>query len=54
MGSREKGNDLRKNAEKWKGLASDAALKGGASENNLRAFLDDVGQKFMHVNMGEN
>ncbi|KAG5058052.1 hypothetical protein AAZX31_05G139800 [Glycine max] len=32
--------ELRRNAEKWKGLAREAAKEGGPSERNLKAFLD--------------
>ncbi|XP_027344056.1 crocetin glucosyltransferase, chloroplastic-like [Abrus precatorius] len=46
MESGEKGNELRMNAKKWKGLAREAAKEGGSSEKNLRAFMDGVGQKF--------
>ncbi|WJX47128.1 hypothetical protein P8452_33853 [Trifolium repens] len=42
MGSGEKGKELRKNANKWKGLAREAVKEGGSSEKNLRAFLDGV------------
>ena len=42
--SEEKGNELRSNAKKWKILARDAAIEGGPSERNLKAFLDDVGE----------
>ncbi|XP_020228471.1 crocetin glucosyltransferase, chloroplastic-like [Cajanus cajan] len=54
MGSGDKGNVFRNNAKKWKALARDAAKEGGPSENNLRAFLDDVGQKFMLSHVAEN
>lgn len=42
MGSGEKGQELRNNAEKWRGLAREAVKEGGSSDKNLRAFLDDV------------
>ncbi|KAM5569672.1 phloretin 4'-O-glucosyltransferase-like [Rosa sericea] len=34
---------LRSNAKKWKELAREAVSEGGSSDNNLKAFLDDVG-----------
>ncbi|XP_027341848.1 UDP-glycosyltransferase 75C1-like [Abrus precatorius] len=48
MGSGEKGEELRENAKKWRSLAKEA-VKGGSSEKNLRAFLDDVDQEHIHV-----
>ncbi|KAK7400058.1 hypothetical protein VNO78_11257 [Psophocarpus tetragonolobus] len=47
----DKANELRMKAKKWKDLAMDAAKEGGSSENNLRAFLDDVEQKFTRAHM---
>ncbi|KAK7318998.1 hypothetical protein RJT34_03707 [Clitoria ternatea] len=44
MGCGKKGEELRKNAKKWKALARDASKKGGSSEKNLRVFLDAVAQ----------
>lgn len=40
----EKGEEIRKNANKWKELAKEAAGEGGSSEKNLRAFLDEITQ----------
>ncbi|PRQ38338.1 putative hexosyltransferase [Rosa chinensis] len=40
MGSEE----LRSNAKKWKELAREAVSEGGSSDNNLKAFLDDIGR----------
>ncbi|KAL2343498.1 hypothetical protein Fmac_004783 [Flemingia macrophylla] len=43
MGSGDhKANEFRRNADKWKSLARDAAKESGPSENSLRAFLEDV------------
>lgn len=42
MGRGEKGEELRKNAMKWKGLAREAGKEGGPAEKNLRKFLDDI------------
>lgn len=43
MGKGEKGEELRKNAKKWKEFAREAVKEGGSSDNNLRTFLDGVG-----------
>lgn len=42
MGDGEKGEEIRKNAEKWKILAKDAVMEGGSSDINLKAFVDQV------------
>lgn len=42
MGSGEKGQILRENANKWKCLAREAVKEGGSSHKNLRTFLDGV------------
>ncbi|XP_058731745.1 phloretin 4'-O-glucosyltransferase-like [Vicia villosa] len=42
MGSGEKGEELRRNARKWKELARESVKEGGSSDNNLRSFLDWV------------
>ncbi|KAL2343502.1 hypothetical protein Fmac_004787 [Flemingia macrophylla] len=42
MGNGDKGNELRRNAEKWKVKAREAAMEGGPSERNLKAFLYGV------------
>ncbi|XP_050208552.1 phloretin 4'-O-glucosyltransferase-like [Mercurialis annua] len=42
MGDDEKGEEIRKNAEKWKLLARDAVKEGGSSDINLKAFVDEV------------
>ncbi|KAK7247041.1 hypothetical protein RIF29_41917 [Crotalaria pallida] len=44
MGGGERGDELRRNARKWKGLAREAVKEGGPSEKNLRTFLDSIGQ----------
>ncbi|CAL5347783.1 unnamed protein product [Camellia sinensis] len=36
------GEELRKNAKKWKDLAREAAKEGGSSDLNLKAFLEEV------------
>ncbi|CAI8618555.1 unnamed protein product [Vicia faba] len=44
MGSGKKAGEMRKNAEKWKGLAREAVKEGGSSDKNLRAFLDLIAE----------
>ncbi|KAL6343168.1 hypothetical protein AAG906_020966 [Vitis piasezkii] len=44
MGDGERAEGLRRNAEKWKELAREAMKNGGISDNNLKAFVDEVGQ----------
>ncbi|PPD80491.1 hypothetical protein GOBAR_DD22594 [Gossypium barbadense] len=44
MGDDEKGMEVKKNVEKWKGLAREVAMKGGSMDMNLKAFVDDVAQ----------
>ncbi|XP_052206306.1 crocetin glucosyltransferase, chloroplastic-like [Diospyros lotus] len=36
------GDEMRRNAKKWKVVAMEAAMEGGSSDFNLKAFLDDV------------
>ncbi|BFG15522.1 hypothetical protein CerSpe_017960 [Prunus speciosa] len=43
MGSEEIGEELRRNAKKWNGLAREAVSEGGSSDKNLMAFLDQIG-----------
>ncbi|CAL0324929.1 unnamed protein product [Lupinus luteus] len=47
LGNGEKGEELRRNAKKWKGLAKEAVKEGGSSDKNLRSFLDDTGGQSM-------
>lgn len=49
MGGGEKGNELRMNAKKWKGLAREAVKEGGPSEKNLRTFLNDITGQCMRL-----
>ncbi|CAL8992062.1 unnamed protein product [Prunus brigantina] len=42
MGNGEIGEELRRNAKKWKGLAREAVSEGGSSDRNLKAFLDHI------------
>nr|BAA89009.1 anthocyanin 5-O-glucosyltransferase [Petunia x hybrida] len=46
MDGGEKGEELRKNAKKWKELAREAVKEGGSSHKNLKAFIDDVAKGF--------
>ncbi|OVA12988.1 UDP-glucuronosyl/UDP-glucosyltransferase [Macleaya cordata] len=39
----ERGEEMRRNAKKWKELAKEAVREGGSSERNLRAFLEEIG-----------
>ncbi|GAU18595.1 hypothetical protein TSUD_124260 [Trifolium subterraneum] len=41
MGKGEKGEELRRNAKKWKSFAREAVKEGGSSDKNLRNFLND-------------
>ena len=47
MGGGERGENLRRNAGKWKDLAREAVNDGGSSDCNLKAFLDELGQGSM-------
>lgn len=38
----EEGEEIRRNAKKWKGLAREAAKEGGSSDRNLKAFLEKI------------
>ncbi|TYK14013.1 crocetin glucosyltransferase [Cucumis melo var. makuwa] len=42
MGDSKKGEDIRRNALKWKKLAKEAASEGGSSFANFKAFVDQV------------
>lgn len=46
MNGGEKGEELRKNAEKWKELAREAVKEGGSSHKNLKAFIDEVAKGY--------
>lgn len=43
MGSGEKGEEVRRNAKKWRESARKVVKEGGSSDVNLRAFVDKVG-----------
>uniref|UniRef100_M1BVP7 Cold-induced glucosyl transferase n=1 Tax=Solanum tuberosum TaxID=4113 RepID=M1BVP7_SOLTU len=44
MDGGEKGEEMRKNAQKWKELAREAVKECGSSEVNLKAFVQEVGK----------
>ncbi|CAA3016668.1 crocetin glucosyltransferase, chloroplastic-like [Olea europaea subsp. europaea] len=42
MGGGERGEDMRKQAKKWKNLAKEAVIEGGSSNVSLRVFMDQI------------
>ncbi|KAI8003789.1 hypothetical protein LOK49_LG08G02215 [Camellia lanceoleosa] len=46
MGDGEIGEEIRRNAKKWKYLAKEAAMEGGSSYKNLSAFVDEIEDGF--------
>ena len=38
----EKGEEIRRNAKKWKDLAREAVVEGGSSDRNFKAFVNEV------------
>ncbi|KAE8714520.1 Serine carboxypeptidase 46 [Hibiscus syriacus] len=44
MGDGEEVEEVKKNVEKWKELAREAAMDGGSLDMNLKTFVDDVAQ----------
>lgn len=42
MGGGGRGEEMRRNAQKWKDLAREAAMEGGSSDKNLKAFVDEI------------
>ncbi|KAK8308004.1 hypothetical protein V6Z12_D02G026300 [Gossypium hirsutum] len=46
MGDDKKGMEVKKNVEKWKGLASEAAMEGGSLDMKLKAFVDDIAEGY--------
>ncbi|KAL8246330.1 hypothetical protein R6Q59_007546 [Mikania micrantha] len=46
MGEHERGETMRKNAKKWKDLASKAVKQTGSSYINLKAFVEQSGSTF--------
>ncbi|KAL7219788.1 hypothetical protein ACSBR2_012782 [Camellia fascicularis] len=43
MGGGERGEEIRRNVVKWKGLALEAIKEGGSSHNNFKQFLERLG-----------
>ncbi|CDP13107.1 unnamed protein product [Coffea canephora] len=39
-----KGQEIRKNAKKWKDLARQAFDEGGSSDKNIKDFVSDLAQ----------
>ncbi|KAA8527884.1 hypothetical protein F0562_035247 [Nyssa sinensis] len=42
MAGEERGEEMRRNAKKWKDLAREAVKEGGSTDMNLKAFVDQV------------
>ncbi|KAA8527885.1 hypothetical protein F0562_035246 [Nyssa sinensis] len=42
MGSGERGEEMRRNAKKWKDLAREAVKEGGSTDMNLKAFVNKL------------
>ncbi|KAK9288696.1 hypothetical protein L1049_017159 [Liquidambar formosana] len=42
MGNGEEGEEMRRNANKWKELSRAAMKEGGSSDKNLKAFVDEI------------
>ncbi|KAL4642847.1 hypothetical protein ACB092_02G049600 [Castanea dentata] len=45
VGDEERGEVIRRNAKKWKELAMEAANEVSSSYNNLKAFVDEIGEE---------
>ncbi|CAL5337125.1 unnamed protein product [Camellia sinensis] len=43
MGGGQRGEEIRRNVVKWKGLALEAVKEGGSSNNNFKQFLERLG-----------
>ncbi|KAI8010912.1 hypothetical protein LOK49_LG06G02305 [Camellia lanceoleosa] len=43
MGGEERGEEMRRNAKKWKELTREAVKEGGSSDLNLKAFVENIG-----------
>ncbi|KAF5951102.1 hypothetical protein HYC85_013095 [Camellia sinensis] len=43
MGVEEIGQEIRRNAKKWKELTREAVKEGGSSDMNLKAFVEEIG-----------
>ncbi|XP_010025793.2 phloretin 4'-O-glucosyltransferase [Eucalyptus grandis] len=42
MGGGERGDEIRRNAKKWKDLVMEASKEGGSSDKNLKAFVEEI------------
>lgn len=42
VGDGEKGEEIRKNAKKWRDLAKDAMKENGSSNVNLKAYVNEI------------
>ncbi|KAL7219776.1 hypothetical protein ACSBR2_012776 [Camellia fascicularis] len=42
MGGEERGEEMRRNAKKWKELTREAVKEGGSSDLNLKAFVKEI------------
>ncbi|GLT97720.1 hypothetical protein SLE2022_152690 [Rubroshorea leprosula] len=47
MGGGERGEEMRRNAKKWKELGREAAKEGGSSDNKLKTFVKEIGKKIL-------
>ncbi|KAI8010909.1 hypothetical protein LOK49_LG06G02301 [Camellia lanceoleosa] len=43
MAGEERGEEMRRNAKKWKELTREAVKEGGSSDLNLKAFVEEIG-----------
>jgi hypothetical protein len=44
IGGGEEGGEIRRNAKKWRDLAREATKEGGSSCENLKSFVDEIGE----------
>jgi len=44
IGGGEKEEEMRRNAKKWRDLAREATKEGGSSYENLKSFVDEIGE----------
>ncbi|XP_056167183.1 phloretin 4'-O-glucosyltransferase-like [Syzygium oleosum] len=49
MGGGERGDEIRRNAKKWKDLAMEASREGGSSDKNLKAFVEEIAEVDIEV-----
>ena len=53
-GSGEREEEIRRNAKKWKDLAREASKEGGSSYENLKSFVDEIGEGLKTFAQGLN